>query len=219
MVYMNTHNKRKTKCYTGKKYYTSQLQRLNKRNALLIVLRKRQSELYGNIESWAEMTQPQKIKFIEKLHWEENFTLRDIANLLDRSYSWLIEFKKKNPFKVKSRVKSLLDKTGGRSINWKGGRFLYTESEKPHRQQWMIFKPEHPNANNRGYLPEHRLVMSEKLGRPLEKDEVVHHLDGNSLNNNPDNLQLMTRGGRNKFHGIPLKCPQCGYELKQDFLK
>lgn len=182
-------------------------------------MRKRQSELYGNIENWAEMTQLQKVEFIKKLHWEENFTLRDIATLLDRCYSWLIEFKKKNPFEVKKPYQSLMDKTGNRSINWKGGKYLYRESEKPHREQWMIFKPEHPNSNKKGYIPEHRLVMSDKLGRPLKKDEVVHHLDGNSLNNNSDNLQLMTRGGRNKFHGIPLICPQCGYELKQNFLE
>lgn len=37
----------------------------------------------------------------------------------------------------------------------------------------------------------HRLVASTILGRPLLPGEVVHHLDGNSLNNAPDNLLVM----------------------------
>ena len=34
----------------------------------------------------------------------------------------------------------------------------------------------------------HRRVAREVLGRPLFPEEVVHHRDGNSLNNNPGNL-------------------------------
>jgi hypothetical protein len=41
---------------------------------------------------------------------------------------------------------------------------------------------------------EHRLVMAEILGRPLAPDEVVHHKDGNRLNNDPTNLELWNTG-------------------------
>jgi hypothetical protein len=37
---------------------------------------------------------------------------------------------------------------------------------------------------------EHRLVMAEKLGRPLVHPECVHHLDHDHMNNHPDNLVL-----------------------------
>jgi len=36
----------------------------------------------------------------------------------------------------------------------------------------------------------HRLIAAAKLGRPLEKDEDVHHRDGNKLNCAPNNLQV-----------------------------
>ena len=37
----------------------------------------------------------------------------------------------------------------------------------------------------------HRLVAAAKIGRPLKKDEDVHHRDGNKLNVHPDYLEVL----------------------------
>lgn len=54
----------------------------------------------------------------------------------------------------------------------------------------MIFRPNHANARGTGCLNEHTFVMSESLGRPLTKDETVHHINGVRDDNRIENLEL-----------------------------
>src|SRR3990167_5778960 len=51
----------------------------------------------------------------------------------------------------------------------------------------------HPNANSRGYYPEHRLIVEESIKRLLKKDEVIHHIDGDRKNNKLSNLKVVTQ--------------------------
>lgn len=47
---------------------------------------------------------------------------------------------------------------------------------------------------------QHRIVMEKKLGRKLNRGEIVHHKDGNKHNNDPENLQVMTQSEHIKLH-------------------
>lgn len=40
----------------------------------------------------------------------------------------------------------------------------------------------------------HRIVVEAMLGRPLKKDETIHHRDGNKLNFHPSNLMVLGYG-------------------------
>ena len=75
-------------------------------------------------------------------------------------------------------------KRGAETANWRGGRTATGSG------YIRIYKPDHPNANDHGYVYEHRLVMEQKLGRLLTKDEIVDHIDRNRSNNAPDNLRV-----------------------------
>ncbi len=47
---------------------------------------------------------------------------------------------------------------------------------------------------------EHRLVMERHLGRELSPNEIVHHIDGNKLNNDISNLVITTRSKHIEEH-------------------
>jgi hypothetical protein len=49
-------------------------------------------------------------------------------------------------------------------------------------------------------IREHRYVMEQHLGRKLRKGEDVHHIDGNKLNNNISNLQVLSKSDHTKLH-------------------
>ena len=47
---------------------------------------------------------------------------------------------------------------------------------------------------------EHRVIMEHVLGRPLTRKEIVHHRDGNGLNNDPINLEVMSQAVHMRTH-------------------
>lgn len=46
----------------------------------------------------------------------------------------------------------------------------------------------------------HRILMEEHIGRKLDKNEIVHHKNGNIFNNNLDNLEIMTTVEHSRLH-------------------
>ena len=61
----------------------------------------------------------------------------------------------------------------------------------------MTYKMTYKDGKN---VREHVLIAEEKIGRKLKKNEVVHHMDGDKMNNNPENLTVVTRGEHAKIH-------------------
>ena len=78
---------------------------------------------------------------------------------------------------------------------WKGGRQIDKDGYV------MVYMPDHHEANYKGLVREHRLVMEEKLGRKLKKAEVVHHKRKSfPADNRPSNLQLFSSHAEHMRH-------------------
>jgi hypothetical protein len=84
---------------------------------------------------------------------------------------------------------------GRKSINWKGGKYIDNDG------YMLILSRTHPNANNQGYVREHRLIMEKHLGRILLKSEIVHHINNDKKDNRIENLMLFSSCGEHiKYH-------------------
>ena len=55
-------------------------------------------------------------------------------------------------------------------------------------------------ADTLGYVDESRMVMANSLGRSLDREEIVHHIDRNHLNNHLENLRLFPSMSEHSRH-------------------
>lgn len=88
----------------------------------------------------------------------------------------------------------------------KEGAKSYTQSSDGYI---CIYLPNHANSTKRGWVLEHRLVMSNFLKRPLDKNEIVHHINGDKKDNRIENLEITNRKEHPSLHGIKLEDRYC----------
>ena len=98
-----------------------------------------------------------------------------------------------------------LNRFGSRNPSWKGGRYL----DKSSGYIYLTLQPDDPlfrmvNSGNFQVL-EHRYVMAQQLGRPLESSEIVHHINGIKDDNRPKNLQLTSHEIHGKVYWLELQ--------------
>lgn len=64
----------------------------------------------------------------------------------------------------------------------------------------LVYVPKHPNAHKDGYAMLHTVIMERHIGRYLEPDEVVHHINHDRKDNRIENLQLMKAREHQSMH-------------------
>lgn len=91
---------------------------------------------------------------------------------------------------------------------------------KSHNKVYMLIKVDGV------WVSEHRYVMEQKLGRKLARNEHVHHIDEDTLNNVEDNLELISPR-KHMLHHNPgkkpvrpyMQCERCGAYIAQSLGK
>jgi hypothetical protein len=98
-----------------------------------------------------------------------------------------------------SRASAKAKMSGPKNPAWKGGvtyrkgKGNYIGPRYVRSPKWAL-----PMARKDGYIMEHRLVMAERLGRLLERSEVVNHINHDPRDNRPENLELYPSNGDHK---------------------
>ena len=91
--------------------------------------------------------------------------------------------------------------------------YVYTNSKDLRTR--IVIVDDNGNTTSKSYP---RILMEEKLGRPLKPNEDVHHIDEDKTNNSIDNLEIVLHGEHQKMHSQKYfdtieKCQVCGQEF------
>lgn len=90
---------------------------------------------------------------------------------------------KRNKKPTQPKVEKKLPRRGINHPCWKGGKVIISG-------YIHIHQPEHPFAKKQGYILEHHLIMEKEIKRYITKEERVHHINGNKLDNRIENLMF-----------------------------
>jgi uncharacterized protein (DUF1330 family) len=109
-------------------------------------------------------------------------------SLKGRKMPWISESNhKKKGVKLPERTKSHIDSI--RQSRIKNGSYSPLGATYIDSRGYVCVKVTHGEKYNYRHL--HRVVMEKHIGRPLERKEMVHHIDGNKENNDISNLALL----------------------------
>jgi hypothetical protein len=106
---------------------------------------------------------------------------------------WVTESNIYNSSNFTKLCQSCNGRSGEENGSWKGGIVEANSKKKNYYLLQYVNKdsPYYSMVNSRGYVLQHRLIVAKKLGRPLKKHEVVHHINCIKNDNRPENLELL----------------------------
>jgi hypothetical protein len=131
--------------------------------------------------------------------YAQGMTQTEIAEQLGTSQKVVWRAMRRHGLTTRPQAKR--DQEGPRNASWRGGLHINTAGYA------FVRRPDHPRAGANGYVPQHVLVMEEHLGRRLvwrgpghPESEIIHHLNGDKLDNRLENLIITTFAEHLDYH-------------------
>lgn len=127
-------------------------------------------------------------------YWIEGLSLSSIASIVGVNLSTIKKWMNKVGIERRkdgSRTGKFHHSFKGFSINSQGYKLIYC--------------PDHPKADKRKYVREHVLEAEKILGRFLLPFEVIHHINGNRLDNTLQNLYLLPKREHDRYEQLRRK--------------
>ena len=135
---------------------------------------------------------------LRNLYWRKKLSIRDIGKIYNAEYGkarhWLFKLNIPRRGHPESALLAMKKHRGENHSNWKGGKIKSTSGYV------IIYSPNHPHKDMRGYVKRCILIVEKALGRylNLEKKEIVHHINGIKDDDRNENLLVCD----NSYHGF-----------------
>lgn len=147
---------------------------------------------------------------IVKMYVIDRMSTTEIAKIVQKSVSTVRRLLIREKVKLRTRAEGIRNcKTLG--MGRKGKKFVFSAEHKKNISLAKLKSTKYkrkriaPNGyvririDNKEY-DEHRYIMAKELGAQIDKDIVVHHINGDKTDNSKENLQLLTRSEHSSLH-------------------
>lgn len=94
---------------------------------------------------------------------------------------------------MSNKVKYFIDDKGRKCALFKGDKFI--KEDTGYYRIATNWREDRPNSYRL-----HRAIMEDSLGRPLKRNEVIHHIDGDKENNDIENLEVLDNRKHSSYH-------------------
>lgn len=135
--------------------------------------------------------------------YESGMTQSEIASEIGVTQKVVWRFMLRHGIKARNPVKR--NQLRENNSYWKGGKRI-------ENGYLFLYMPDHHKAKSNGYVRYHDIVAEKMIGRELRwygpadpRSEIVHHINGNKLDNQPENLLVLSPSQHFKIHSAVSK--------------